>query len=284
MNSPEPSFLDPILAAAGARKIEGAPVASVPPGYKLESLRKYDDPQAATGTVAVHSLNSLAEYLKKHSDAASAIFAGREDRIVFGVVDWHDKDPVAGEIPGWARHRVDYKLRFTPEWEAWTGISGRAIQQAAFAEFIEENLPDIIAPDSATVLEVVSKLTGTRKIEFGSARNLGNGDVAIMWQETTDAGSGVNQETKVPSELTLRLPVFVGAEKATTFDVKAFLRYRIKDGSLTFEVKLHRPEKAIDAAFDEVVSELRSALATAEVTDVPLYLGTVTKWPSEILA
>ena len=73
----------------------------------------------------------------------------------------------------------------------------------------------------------------------------------------------------------LRLPVYRGAEKATTFELKAFLRYRINDGKLSFELKLHRPEVAVDLAFDELVAGFRSALEA----DVPVYLGSVTAKP-----
>lgn len=283
MNQTSPSFLDPVLACAGARRLQQSPVASVPPGYSLTSLRQYDPPEAAAGTVAVHSLGSLADYLKRHATAASAVFAGRESRTIHGVIDWHHPD---GEMdaPGWARHRVDYRLEFTPEWTAWAGIAGKPTGQQAFAEFIEENLPDIVSPDAATVLEVVRNLSGNRKVKFGSQRNLANGDVALQWIEETDAGTGPNQETKVPSELLLKLPVYRGAERATTYEVKAFLRYRVKDGVLTFEVKPHRPERALDGAFEDVVAALASELASRELKDLPLYLGTVAKWPAEVLA
>lgn len=275
------SFLDPVLAAAGARRIDNAPVASVPPGYTLASLRAYKQPEEPAGTVAVHCLKSLVNYIDQHATDASAVFAaGRETRLITAVMDWHGVQEYA---PGWARHRAEYKLEFTPEWLAWNGISGRSIAQQAFAEFIEENLPDIMEPDAATVLEVVRNLSGNRKVKFGSSRNLANGDVALQWIEETEAGTGPNQETKVPSELKLRLPVFRGAEEETTYEVKAFLRYRIKDGALSFEVKLHRPERALDGAFDEVVASLGLMLAQDEIK-VPLFRGAVTKWPAEVLA
>jgi len=287
MNEPTASFLDPVLAAAGARRIDDkTPVASMPPGYTLASLRAYGQPEQEAGTVAVHSLGSLVEYLDRHAINGSAVFAaGREVRLISAVIDWHGVPSTANDRrPGWARHKAEYKLEFTPEWLAWTGISGRAIAQQAFAEFVEENLPDIVEPDAATVLEVVRNLSGNRKVKFGSSRNLANGDVALQWIEETDAGAGPNQETKVPSELKLRLPVFRGAEKCTTYEVKAFLRYRIKDGTLSFELKLHRPERALDGAFEDVVAELMSAIEARALPNLPVYRAAVAKSPAEVLA
>jgi uncharacterized protein YfdQ (DUF2303 family) len=276
------SFLDPVLAQAGVRELAEAPAASVPPGYKIESLSRFHPATDAAGHLGLLTLACMVAYVKAQgAGPASAIFADREGKNIVAVIDWHAE--AESKVPGWGRHRANYKLELTPEWQAWNGISGRPQPQAVFAEFVEENLPDIVEPDAATVLEVARNLSGNRKVKFGSARNLSNGDVALQWIEETEAGAGPNQETKVPSELKLKLPVFRGAERATTFEVKAFLRYRIKDGALSFEVKLHRPEKAIDLAFDEVVAALRSELSTAEVSDVPVYLGAVAKWPAEIL-
>jgi uncharacterized protein YfdQ (DUF2303 family) len=272
------------LHALRAFKLDGVPVAAVPPDFKLESLRKYEIPEEAAGTVAVHTLSSLADYLKLHAIDGSSVFASRDCALVCGVIDWHrPEESTLGSNPGWARHRVEYKLEHTPEWKAWTGINGKAMSQDAFAEFLEENLPDIIEPAGASVLETASTLSGKRNVQFLSSRNLGNGDVGLMWKEETDAGGGVNGDTKVPAELLLKLPVYRGAEKATTFDVKAFLRYRIREGKLTFEVKLWRPEKAIELAFDEVAAALASELNAREL-QVPVYLGAVRQWPADILA
>jgi uncharacterized protein YfdQ (DUF2303 family) len=272
------------LHALRAFKLDGVPVAAVPPDFKLESLRKfYEFPADDAGTVGVHTLSSLADYVSHHASANSAIFASRDCALVCGVIDWHTAGGPPSERAGWARHRVEYKLEHTPEWKAWTGINGKAMSQDAFAEFLEENLPDIIEPAGASVLETASTLSGKRNVQFLSSRNLGNGDVGLMWKEETDAGGGVNGDTKVPAELKLKLPVYRGAEKATTFDVKAFLRYRIREGKLTFEVKLWRPEKAIELAFDEVAAALASELNAREL-QVPVYLGAVRQWPADILA
>jgi uncharacterized protein YfdQ (DUF2303 family) len=272
------------LHALRAFKLDGVPVAAVPPDFKLESLRKfYEFPADDAGTVAVHSLSSLADYLKRHATGASAVFASRDCALICGVIDWHAVDGAPSERPGWARHRVEYKLEHTPEWKAWNGINGKAMSQDAFAEFLEENLPDVLEPDGASLLETASNLSGKKNTQFLSSRNLGNGDVGLVWKEETEAGGGVNGDAKVPGELLLKLPVFRGAEKATTFDVKAFLRYRIREGKLTFEVKLHRPEKAVDLAFDEVAHALRSELAARELV-TPLYLAAVRQWPADILA
>lgn len=267
------------LHALRAFKLDGVPVAAVPPDFKLESLRKFGDPETEAGIVTVHTLSSLAEYLNNHGSTGSAVFASRDGALVCGVIDWHDPE---NEVRAWARHRVQYKLEHTPEWKAWTGINGKPMSQDAFAEFVEENLPDIIEPDGASVLETVSTLQGKRGVQFLSSRNLGNGDVGIMWKEETEAGGGVNGDAKVPAELVLKLPVYRGAEQATTYQVKAFLRYRIREGKLTFEVKLHRPEKAVDSAFDDVAAALASELKTRDLSP-PVYLGGVTSWPADIL-
>lgn len=275
MNPPLDSAL---LDALRAHCVEDMPAAILPEGYKLHSLVRFQErPDGAVGTLTADSLTSLAEYVKQHKTGGTALFASRDNGSVKAFIDWHEdatRHPACA-APGWGRHTVEFRLLHTPEWKAWTGISGRKMSQADFAEFVEENLPDIIEPASAEVLEAIRTVSGERNISFKSAKNLANGDTQIIWKENTETAAGTQGEAALPSFLMLRLPVYRGAEKATTFDVKAFLRYRISEGKLSFELKLHRPEVAVDLAFDELVAGFRSALEA----DVPVYLGSVTAKP-----
>lgn len=267
---------EPLIDALRVGKLGDLPAAAIPPGYKLENLSRFLSlPVIALGVIAADTLESLVGYLESHSTGGTAVFACRDSSNIVAVIDWHTPKGSAG----WGRHTVKYQLGHTPEWKAWTGISGRAMTQAAFAEFIEENLPDVIEPDSATVLEAIRTVSGKRNIQFESSKNLANGDTQIVWKEETEAAGGQRGEAALPSELKIRIPVYRGAEKATTFEVKAFLRYRINDGKLTFELKLHRPEVAVELAYDEILAELKSSVPSGTV----IYCGSIQKAPDACL-
>ena len=279
-------MLDQLIDALRASASPAEKLALVPPGYTARSLRTIGE--AATqpaGTVRLERLSDLADYHIAHATPASIILASRDKGEIVSVLDWHQPENIdspADPVYGFARHRARFSLAFTPEWIAWNAVSGRAVNQTAFAEFIEENLPEVIEPDGAALLEMVRHVSGKKSIVFESARNLANGDVQITYKEDTQANGSSKGEIAMPSHIVLRLPVYKGAERATTFDVKAFLRFRVADGKLTYELKLHRPEKAVELAFVEVCAELSRCLVSADCKDC-VRLGTVEKWPEEIL-
>ncbi len=47
-------------------------------------------------------------------------------------------------------------MRHSPEWDTWQSKDGEKCNQMDFAEFVEDNAPDIVNPDAATILEVDS--------------------------------------------------------------------------------------------------------------------------------
>lgn len=234
------------------------------------------EPDAARGTVRCDSLESLVAYVDSQGNQSAMIFASREGGTITAILDWHDP-----EVAFWGDHRAFMPLQFTRDWIDWSGISGRATGQRAFAEFVEEHLDCIHKPAAAEILTIATFLEGKRNVKWKSVANLSNGDRSLQWEEETEA-KGVG-ETKVPSEIILHIPVYRGAEAETTVEIKALFRYRIAEGKLTFEVKLMQADQVADGAFGRVVDGLRDLLKTATIT-APVILGAVTTTPRETLA
>lgn len=234
------------------------------------------EPKSARGVIRCDSLESLVGYVDTQDNQSAMIFADRSGAKITAVLDWHDP-----ECALWGDHTASMPLQFTQDWIDWSGISGRAIGQRAFAEFIEEHLDCIHMPAAAEILTIATFLEGKRNVKFKNVAVLGNGDRQLQWEETTEA-KGVG-DVKVPSEITLRIPVYRGAEAETTVELRALFRYRIDDGKLTFEVKLMQADKVADGAFGRVVDGLRELLKTATII-APVILGNVVTTPRETLA
>lgn len=250
-----------------------------PDGVTAQSLERFCDfPYRERGEIRFQKLGSLLDYANRHHDGAStAIFADSETSHVRAVLDWHAPDSDGGgTCPGWGDHCLDYELKFTREFADWTGISGRPLTQTQFAEFLEEHYRDIYLPEPAALIESVSRLSGKRNTSFESAKRLDNGDVSIEWKEDTQLSNAA-----FPSRFTIRVPIYRGAEKATTFDINALLRYRINDGKLSFEVKLLHVDGIRDDAFDQVLSEITRTVGSwdDDKKSTPIYVGTITKKP-----
>lgn len=231
------------------------------------------------GTITVESIDSLVDYVGRFATDETAVFASANINSITGVLDWHQSAEPFGSL---ARHKVVLPLQFSDEWKAWAGINNRALGQKQLGEFLEEYLHNVVKPDAAQVLESVLTLSGKKSVNYKNATRLANGDVSLVWEETTEAKAGQKGELKVPSELTLRIPVYAGCEAETTFEIRTMFRYNIQDGSLTFQLKMLGIEKIHDLAFEAVYSSLADKLKAAKIT-APLYRGAITATPLAVL-
>lgn len=231
------------------------------------------------GTITVESIDSLVDYVGRFATDETAVFASANINSITGVLDWHQSTELFGSL---ARHKVVLPLQFSDEWKAWAGINNRALGQKQLGEFLEEYLHNVVKPDAAQVLESVLTLSGKKSVNYKNATRLANGDVSLVWEETTEAKAGQKGELKVPSELTLRIPVYAGCEAETTFEIRTMFRYNIQDGSLTFQLKMLGIEKIHDLAFEAVYSSLADKLKAAKIT-APLYRGAITATPLAVL-
>ena len=248
----------------------------ITPTYHLS-----DTADIKAGTIFVESIDSLVDYTKRFHNSESAVFASGEINLITTILDWHPSDH--SDYGSLARHKVILPLAFTDEWKAWARINGKAIGQKELGEFIEEYLHNVVAPDAAAVLETVLTLSGKKSVNYKNATRLANGDVSLVWEESTEAKAGQKGELKVPAELTLRIPVYAGCEKETTFDIRTMFRYNINDGHLTFQLKMLGVDKIHDLAFEAVYESLTDKLKAASII-APLYRGAVTATPLDILS
>lgn len=247
--------LQPLIDAL--RVQSGSVNTALPPGVKLVPTElSHEYPSCQRGEIRVENLESLYAYIRHHESSdcgRPTVFAQSEQSVkIRAVLDWEQ----------WGEHSATYELGYTPEWVAWVKISGQKIGQVAFAEFIEEHLDCIHSPSAADVLTVATTLSGKRKVEFTNCVVLQNGDRALQWNETTDAKAA--GDIRVPSEITLRIPIFKGSEAATTFEIKALFRYRIHEGQLTYEIKLLNADKVAALAFAQIVAAMRAEFANDE--------------------
>lgn len=137
--------------------------------------------------------------------------------------------------------------------------------QEAFAEFLEDNLTDIVKPEAADLLEMAQLLTGTKGVTFKSGKNLKTGAIDFAYTEAIDAGGRRDGDMKVPDHFVIGLCPFVGSAGV---EVKARLRFRISDsGKLSFLYLLEQPHKIVERAFAAIRSDIEGA------TELPVHMG-----------
>ena len=207
-------------------------------------------PSRKRGVITVFDSASLSMVLADNKDAGCAsVYIDRNPQkpAVVAVLNGNGKGGA-----GWGDFRVQLEFRPTPQWAKWTGIDGKMMSQAAFAEFIEDNMADISDPAGARMLEIATHLEATRTVNFKSAIRLSNGNIQFHNNEDTEAKVAAGK-IDVPEIITLGLAPLQGLP---LYSVPARFRYRITEGKLTLGVKLQRIEDLMTSVLNDVVSKI----------------------------
>jgi uncharacterized protein YfdQ (DUF2303 family) len=217
------------------------PFVIVPNGYNVADLESMlERPRRYKGVTVVNDADSFAQVVKWHRDDDSTLYM--RDGKFCCVFDDH------GELPGWGQFVCVYECPESREWTNWTNKSGIQMKQAEFVHFIESNLPDIVVPDAASLLEVAKKFEVKKTVKFSSDIRLDNGQRQLEYVEEVQ-GSSQKGQMRVPAELVLGLAVH---ENGPLYEVHAHLRYRMDDGRLSIWFELIRPHKIIDDAMTQL--------------------------------
>lgn len=222
-------------------------------GSRIESVNLElgsDVPFRKRGTVTVFDAASLNMVLADNNDSGNiAIYIDRNPTkpAVVAVLNGHGKDGA-----GWGDFRAQIEFRKTPQWEKWTGIDGKLLPQATFAEFIEDNMEDIADPAGARMLEIATYLEATRTVNFKSGIRLSSGEIQFQNLENLDAKVGAGT-IAIPETITLGLAPLQGSP---LFRVPARFRYRLIEGKLTLGVKLQRIEDLMRDVLEDVVAKI----------------------------
>lgn len=252
-------------ALTEASRVEdtAAPYVLVPSEWRREDVEDtMQFPIRKRGLAKLRDVGSFVRYYKKHAGTAGEIYGDKQDGTFVAVFNGH----TAG-VAGWGDHRASYACPQSKEWLTWTGKSGRSMSQVDFAQFIEDNLPDIIEPAGADMLEVSRSLEATKKVQFAQSTRLNNGANELQYEETV-AGTAAKGKLQIPETFTLGIKVFEGGEP---YKVQARLRYRINENkTLLMWYELVRPHKIVEAAVNDVWKQIEEQAATVIFSGYPV--------------
>ncbi|MDE2325336.1 MAG: DUF2303 family protein [Betaproteobacteria bacterium] len=246
---------------------DGIPYTVVPDGYRIEPLPAIALPKRPIANVKLRDATSFVHYVNAHKVRRSTIYASLEPARFLCVFDDHMHAPdltVEGsqEVDlqaDWRQFRAEFTLPASHEWKTWTGQNRKAMTQLQFAEHLQDNLPDVIAPSGAELLETALNFEAAQAGHFVSAQRLQDGSHNLVWKTDNTGGT-----VRVPEHITLSIPVF---ENEAPRELRARLRYRTKDSALSLWYELVRPHKVIEAAFRETWARIEEGCA------LPILLG-----------
>jgi len=255
-------------AAAGAARHNptphGVPYTVVPWGYELKALPLDSAPLTCRTTVKLRDTASFVKYVLDHSTTDSRIYATVSPAVFLAVLDDHSTRDKEGDTPSvadWREFRAHFAMPASREWTVWTQADRKPMSQLDFARFIEDNLPDILEPDGATLLEMTLSFEAATAAQFVAQQRLQDGSHTLQWRAENNASGTV----RLPEHIGLAIPVFELEEPQA---LMARLRYRVADGKLAIWYELVRPHKVLETAFRDAWQRI------AEGTGVPILLGT----------
>jgi uncharacterized protein YfdQ (DUF2303 family) len=223
-----------------------------------------DTPARKEGTVVVHDVASFGAYYGKHADAASEVFADAGSARITAVLDAH-----SGHAR-WQAHRLSWQVRTDPHWQTWIASDGKMMSQQEFAEFIEDNAPDVAADSpvkAADLIELAQKFQATTKVTFSQGHRLASGETQLTYVEETNASAGRRGEIQIPPDFSIGVPPFEGGP---AYRVKARFRYRISDGTVRLGYRLNRPEDAARDAFEEIAEQVETGCGATVMRGMPV--------------
>ena len=256
------------LLAAGSALADGkhfdindTPAVLIPEGYRVQIFEDHrEQPLRVQQILAAATAEAFVDYIKRFWDVGTLVFADVSKTAFSAIIDYHR----GADLPDWCKHRIGYACPHSKEWHIWSERSGKFHNQAQFAEFIEDNLIDIVEPNGAEMLEVAKTLDARSNVRFKSAIRLDNGETQLVYEEVIDGAAGAKGQMKIPQTIKLALRVFQGEHP---YAVEARFKYRIKEGALTMWYELIRPHRIVEDAFAGILARIREQLGDIPVIE-----------------
>ena len=243
---------------------DARPYAVVPEGYTIEELPSAARPERPRAVVQLRDAASFIRYYNDHKIDASRIYARLDPALFLAVFDeFDDKVPAVdgtARQADWREFRAAFSVPASREWKLWTAADRKPMGQLSFAEFLQDNLPDVVQPAGADLLQLALNFEAAQTGTYVATQRLQDGSHNLQWRADNNSSGSV----KLPEHITLQIPVF---ENEATSEMQARLKYRVKDGQLTLWYELVRPHKVLEAAFRSAWDRI------AEGTQAVILLG-----------
>lgn len=248
----------------------GIPFVTVPSGYTVKAVEEMlQRPIRKRSKVTTTDTGSFIFYTQKHGqDGLTVIYADIDAEAskfnLVAVLDDHGTDVSNTQ---WRDHRCQFEPEQAVEWGRWIGKNKAVFSQADFATWLEDNLADIATvpnmPTGADILQMALGFEANSEKRLRSKINLQNGGVRFEFVEDED------KETRTSMEFfqrfTLGLPVFDGSTDAYPLEVR--LKYREKEGKVSFWYELIRPDRVFKNAVKDELTRIK------EETGFPVVAG-----------
>lgn len=243
-------------------KDETAIVYALPPGwttedYDFEYLLK--TPRRKKARIKLNDTESFIDYVGSHGDETHCNIYCKADFesgcIAFLAVLNDHSSNINGQM--WRDHTALYTPEKSLELKRWTANDKKQMNQLEFATFIEDNLDDIAPvdgmPSRADLLEMILKFEANQDLRLKQHVRLQSGGIELNFINNDDEQT--IKRMKMFEKISIGIPVFDNDKN--NYRIDARLKYRTREGKLTFWYELIRADKVFKAAAQNMINEIK---------------------------
>lgn len=234
---------------------------------EIDDEKLLEQPLRKVAKVSLQDASSFVAYVKRHGTANSTVWvqADYSSGKISVLAIINDNGQLESDSH-WRDHTAIYTPRYAEEWTRWKSGDKKPMTQADFATFLEDNLADIAGsdgfPSGADMLRMAIEFEAKQDMRFKSAIRLQSGGVDLAFVQQED--NGTLEKMKLFDRFAIGVPVFWGD---AAYRVEARLRYRVREGKLSFWYELIRADKVLEAAANAIVAKI------SEEAKRPVFLG-----------
>lgn len=282
--------LRPVTGGTVATTTEaGIPYAYLPDGIRLQSLKSIRDeertkPQRRKGTVKTSDMESFIAVTNRFKADNTALFQeltiadNTMSASLKSVFNYHPAGADNTNADN-ADHAAFYDFPLSEELKVWLGKNKQPFNQKEFAEFLEDNIADLVVPKPggfktrfgddtpqfATPSSIMALSRGIDiRVDEKVTHAFRTNDGSFTLQYTSENKDATGGKLNIPEWFALGIPVF---EKGIYYQIPVRLRFRHKEGMVTWFYEMYRKNDTLRCAVHEASAEAITQ------TDLPLYSG-----------
>ncbi|MEN6540858.1 MAG: DUF2303 family protein [Mizugakiibacter sp.] len=248
------------------------PFVVVPAGYAVKDIEKLLlHPTRKRGNVTLLDASSFIDYTKKHAITdTSAIYADVDyEAGRYGLVAVLNDHGTEHDYAMWGDFRASLTPMLSLEWKRWKGNNHKAMPQADFAAFIEDNLGDIATvdgmPTGSDMLNMALAFQMNSDKRFKKVIDLQGGGTNLEFVDQADEET--TSKMQFFKRFTIGIPVFQGATDG--YPIEARLKFRMNGGALSFWYELVRPDRVFKTAVSSEIAKIKEETGLMVLFGVP---------------
>lgn len=262
----------------------------VPDGMEAKSVKSFVDeyktkPDRRKGLINAFDIYSFSAIVNRFKSANSALFKKatigdtKFEAELKAILNYHPASGVNTDADN-NDHRATYGFPLSEELKTWLGKNKVPFNSKEFAEFLEDNIADLVVADVSKFVtefgDTVPSFASPSKImelsrgidvrvdeKVVNAYRVSDGSFAIQY--TVDNKDASGKPLNLPEWFALGIPVF---QNGQSYQIPLRLRFRVKDGAVSWHFEMYRKNDIFNAAFD------RDCNQAAADTALPLFNGT----------